>query len=60
MLAEKGDQNTSHVVDMDSKVESPCEEQVSTGDLISYNGVDPALAAKMHIVNDVRHPCDSF
>lgn len=61
MLEGKGDDKTPHMVDMDSKVESPCEEPVITGDLISYNGVDPALAAKMHLVNDVRGcPFDSF
>jgi hypothetical protein len=55
----KDEQKTPHMVDMDTKVESPREDLVATGDLISYNGVDPALAAKMHIVNDVGYLSDS-
>ena len=44
---------TPYQADMDTKAE-PSLEEVNTGDLVAYSGVDPSLAAKMHIVNDVR------
>lgn len=55
MQEAQDEQKTPNIVDMDTKEESPREELVTTGDLISYDGVDPALAAKMHIVNDVGY-----
>lgn len=54
MQEAQSEKMTPQVVnDVDTKAESPHEQIVTTGDIISINGVDPALAAKMHIVNDV-------
>ena len=54
MQEAQGEQKIPRVVNnMDTKDESTQGQIVMAGDMISIDGVDPALAAKMHIANDV-------
>jgi hypothetical protein len=55
-MEEINESKTSHGADVTTKVLDYSNTTDATTDLIQYSHVDPALTAKIHLVNEVGFP----